>query len=89
MPTLEATMKALRQSNLQKSLEKALQAAGLAERNVTPFMRVRVVGLTSKSTPLKFCPKEGLITMWNPTEKQQRDLAEGQSFAVTGLTPIS
>lgn len=61
---------ASRQYDLQKSLEKALQAAGLAERDVTPFMRVRVVGLTSKSTPSKCCPQEGLITIWNPTEKQ-------------------
>ncbi|MCE3215677.1 hypothetical protein HAX54_003180 [Datura stramonium] len=85
----QAKLEALRQSDLQKSLEKALQAAGLAERDVTPFMRVRVVGLTSKNTPLKCCPKEGLITIWYPTEKQQRELAEGQAFAVTGLTPIS
>ncbi|KAJ8550224.1 hypothetical protein K7X08_035710 [Anisodus acutangulus] len=85
----QAKLEALRQSDLQKSLEKALQAAGLAERDVTPFMRVRVVGLTNKSTSLKSCPKEGLITIWNPTEKQQCELAEGQAFAVTGLTPIS
>lgn len=58
---------------MQKSLEKALQTAGLAERDVTPFMRVRVVGLTSKRTSLKCCPKEGLITIWNPTEKQVRN----------------
>ncbi|XP_019242935.1 PREDICTED: protein BREAST CANCER SUSCEPTIBILITY 2 homolog B-like isoform X2 [Nicotiana attenuata] len=85
----QAKLEASRQSDLQKSLEKALQAAGLAERDVTPFMRVRVVGLTSKSTPSKCCPQEGLITIWNPTEKQQSELAEGQAFAVTGLTPIS
>nr|XP_018624598.1 protein BREAST CANCER SUSCEPTIBILITY 2 homolog B-like isoform X1 [Nicotiana tomentosiformis]XP_018624599.1 protein BREAST CANCER SUSCEPTIBILITY 2 homolog B-like isoform X1 [Nicotiana tomentosiformis]XP_018624601.1 protein BREAST CANCER SUSCEPTIBILITY 2 homolog B-like isoform X1 [Nicotiana tomentosiformis] len=85
----QAKLEASRQYDLQKSLEKALQAAGLAERDVTPFMRVRVVGLTSKSTPSKCCPQEGLITIWNPTEKQQSELAEGQAFAVTGLTPIS
>ncbi|KAM3250030.1 protein BREAST CANCER SUSCEPTIBILITY 2 B isoform X1 [Capsicum annuum] len=85
----QAKLESLRQSDLQKSLEKALQAAGLAERDVTPFMRVRVVGLTSRSTPMKCCPKEGLITIWNPTEKQQCELAEGQVFSVTGLTPIS
>ncbi|KAG5619799.1 hypothetical protein H5410_005017 [Solanum commersonii] len=85
----QAKLEAFRQSDLQKSLEKALQTAGLAERDVTPFMRVRVVGLTSKRTPLKCCPKEGLITIWNPTEKQHCGLAEGQAFSVTGLTPIS
>ncbi|XP_060193023.1 protein BREAST CANCER SUSCEPTIBILITY 2 homolog B-like [Lycium barbarum] len=85
----QAKLEALRQSDLQKSLERALQDAGLAERDITPFMRVRVVGLTSKSTSLKCCPKEGLITIWNPTEKQQSELAEGQAFAVSGLTPIS
>ncbi|TMX03981.1 hypothetical protein EJD97_012552 [Solanum chilense] len=85
----QAKLEAFRQSDMQKSLEKALQTAGLAERDVTPFMRVRVVGLTSKRTSLKCCPKEGLITIWNPTEKQHCGLAEGQAFSVTGLTPIS
>ncbi|KAK4359239.1 hypothetical protein RND71_021468 [Anisodus tanguticus] len=42
------------------------RAAGLAKRDITPVLRVRVVGLTRKA-----------------------ELAEGQAFAVTALTPIS
>lgn len=53
---------------MEKAIKKALQDSGLREREVTPFMRVRVVGLTSNQG--KGVPKEGLITIWNPTEKQ-------------------
>lgn len=55
---------------MQKSIEKALEASGLNEREVTPFMRVRVVGLTNKCHQQKCYPGKGLITIWNPTEKQ-------------------
>lgn len=60
----------MRQSKMQKSVEKAVEAAGLIEREVTPFLRVRVVGLTSKCHPRESCPLRGLITIWNPTQKQ-------------------
>ncbi|XP_059668072.1 protein BREAST CANCER SUSCEPTIBILITY 2 homolog B-like [Cornus florida] len=82
-------LQAIRQSDMQKSIEKALEDAGLSEREVTPFMRVRVVGLTSKSNPQNFCPREGLITIWNPTEKQQSGLVEGQAYAIAGLIPLN
>lgn len=55
---------------MEKSIEKALENAGLSKREVTPFMRLRVVGLTGKTSEGKDSPKEGLITIWNPTEKQ-------------------
>lgn len=55
---------------MEKSIEKALTDAGLSKREVSPFMRVRVVGLTSKMYQGQDSPKEGLITIWNPTEKQ-------------------
>lgn len=55
---------------MEKSIEKALEAAGLSEREVTPFLRVRVVGLTDKCHQQKYCPREGLMTIWYPTEKQ-------------------
>lgn len=55
---------------MEKSIEKALEDAGLRERDVTPFMRVRVVGLTGKDHRGKGSSKEGIITIWNPTEKQ-------------------
>lgn len=55
---------------MQKSIEMALENAGLSTREVTPFMRVRVVGLTCKSYEGKIHHKDGLITIWNPTEKQ-------------------
>lgn len=55
---------------MEKSILKALEDAGLSEREVTPFMRVRVVGLTRKLCHGKDSSKEGLITIWNPSEKQ-------------------
>lgn len=55
---------------MEKSIEKALENAGLGKREVIPFMRLRVVGLTSKTYQGKDSPKEGLTTIWNPTEKQ-------------------
>jgi breast cancer 2 susceptibility protein len=55
---------------MDKAIEKAFKDAGLGEREVTPFMRVRIVGLTKKISHGKDIPKEGLITIWNPTEKQ-------------------
>lgn len=53
---------------MEKAIERALQDAGLGEREVTPFMRIRVVGMTNYQG--KDIPKKGLITIWNPTEKQ-------------------
>ncbi|XP_034695014.1 protein BREAST CANCER SUSCEPTIBILITY 2 homolog B-like isoform X1 [Vitis riparia] len=86
----QAKLEAIRQSDLQKSIEMALEGAGLSTREVTPFMRVRVVGLTCKSYEGKIHHKEGLITIWNPTEKQQQfDLVEGQAYAVAGLMPLN
>ncbi|XP_038906310.1 protein BREAST CANCER SUSCEPTIBILITY 2 homolog B isoform X2 [Benincasa hispida] len=85
----QAKIEAIRQSDMEKSIEKALADAGLSGRDVTPFMRVRVVGLTSKSNQRKTHRKEGLITIWNPSEKQQLELVEGQAYAVGGLVPIN
>lgn len=61
-------LQATRQSKIEKSIENALKDAGLSTREVTPFMRVRIVGLTHKSR--NDMPIEGLISIWNPTEKQ-------------------
>lgn len=55
---------------MEKAIKKAFEGTGLGEREVTPFMRVRVVGLTNKIYHGKDSPKEGLITIWNPTDKQ-------------------
>jgi len=55
---------------MEKSVAKALEDAGLGERNVTPFMRIRLVGLTSLSNEGEHNPKEGIVTIWDPTERQ-------------------
>lgn len=59
----------MRQSEIQKSIEKAVEDAGLGAREVTPFLRVKVVGLTKKGQQ-ECSPQKGLITIWNPTQKQ-------------------
>ncbi|KAK8561593.1 hypothetical protein V6N13_149242 [Hibiscus sabdariffa] len=68
--TYKSKLEATRQFEMEKSIEKALEQAGLNERDVVPFMRIRVVGLTTRSHHGKGRPKEGIITIWNPTEKQ-------------------
>ncbi|KAI3474242.1 hypothetical protein Pfo_029030 [Paulownia fortunei] len=85
----KAKLEAMRQSEMQKSIENAVEAAGLSEREVTPFLRVKVVGLTNKCHPRECCPQKGLITIWNPTQKQTLELCEGQAYAVGGLVPSS
>lgn len=62
---------------MESSIEKALEDAGLKHREVTPFLLLRVVGLTYKTRQDK--PKEGIITIWNPTEKQVRLMSQLQS----------
>ncbi|KAF3448040.1 hypothetical protein FNV43_RR08748 [Rhamnella rubrinervis] len=87
--TYRAKIEAIKQSDMEKYIEKALTDAGLSRREVNPFMRVRVVGLTSKMYQGKDSPKEGLITIWNPTEKQQTELIEGKAYDISGLLPIN
>ncbi|XP_048225875.1 protein BREAST CANCER SUSCEPTIBILITY 2 homolog B isoform X1 [Ricinus communis] len=83
----QAKLEATKQMDMEKTIKGALQEAGLREREVTPFMRVRVVGLTNNQG--KGILKEGLITIWNPTEKQKTELVEGQAYAVAGLLPVN
>ncbi|KAM1181415.1 hypothetical protein FF1_000013 [Malus domestica] len=85
----QAKLEAIKQSDMEKSILKALEDAGLSEREVTPFMRVRVVGLTRKLYQGKDCSKEGLITIWNPSEKQNSELVEGCAYSISGLIPTS
>jgi len=53
---------------MESSIEKALKDSGLGNRDVMPFMKLRVVGVAYKNRRDK--PKEGIITIWNPTQKQ-------------------
>ncbi|KAJ4782388.1 Breast cancer type 2 susceptibility protein-like protein [Rhynchospora pubera] len=78
-----------RQRNLSKKIENALEQAGLGLRDVSPFMKVRVVGLHGKNFSRKSQNKEGLVTIWNPTEKHKMDLMEGGIYHVTGLVPLN
>ncbi|XP_021288995.1 protein BREAST CANCER SUSCEPTIBILITY 2 homolog B isoform X1 [Herrania umbratica] len=87
--TYKSKLEATRQLEMEKSIEKALAEAGLNERDVVPFIRVRVVGLTTRKYHGKGRPKEGIITIWNPTEKQKSELVEGQAYVVAGLIPMN
>lgn len=55
---------------MQGLIVKALEDEGLNARNVTQFMRLRVVGLQSKGQRKGEILRNGLITIWNPTEWQ-------------------
>ncbi|XWS60009.1 hypothetical protein CRYUN_Cryun08bG0171400 [Craigia yunnanensis] len=87
--TYKSKLEATRQLEMEKSIEKALAQAGLNERDVVPFVRVRVVGLTNRNYHGKGRPKEGIITIWNPTEKQKSELVEGKAYVVDGLIPMN
>eukprot|EP00268_Persea_americana_P065099 TRINITY_DN8643_c1_g1_i1.p1 TRINITY_DN8643_c1_g1~~TRINITY_DN8643_c1_g1_i1.p1 ORF type:complete len:867 (-),score=167.40 TRINITY_DN8643_c1_g1_i1:1431-3725(-) len=84
-----AKQEEINQSDMLKKIEKALDDAGLSGRQVTPLMRVRVVGLTSKCSQRKNRPREGVVTIWNPTEKQVVDLVEGRVYCIGGLMPLN
>jgi len=53
---------------MESSIEKALKDPGLGNQDVTPFMKLRIIGLTYKYRRDK--TKEGIVTTWNPTYKQ-------------------
>ncbi|KAK3032866.1 hypothetical protein RJ639_037043 [Escallonia herrerae] len=82
--TYQAKLESMRQADVQKSIEKALEDAGLSGREVTPFMRVRVVGLNNKSYSERCRPREGLITIWNPTEKQIPFICKQEDLLLNG-----
>lgn len=60
------------QNEVSKKVQKALEAAGLSSRDVTPFFKVRVMGLANKLSASTSSNKEGLITIWKHTEMQVR-----------------
>ncbi|KAG6430718.1 hypothetical protein SASPL_108790 [Salvia splendens] len=82
----KAKLEAMRLSEIQKTIEKAVQDAGLGERETTPFLRLKVVSLMKKGQQ-ECSPLKGLVTIWNPTQKQTLELQEGQAYAVGGLSP--
>jgi hypothetical protein len=73
-------LQATRQLQMESSIEKALKYSGLGNRDVTPFMKLRVVGLTYKNRRDK--PKEGIVTIWNPTQKQVSLIVELQRIII-------
>ncbi|KAK1272350.1 hypothetical protein QJS04_geneDACA005966 [Acorus gramineus] len=85
--TYQAKQEEIRQADMQKKIERALEDACLSTRQVIPFMKVKVVGLTSLCSRRKGHLREGLITIWDPTEKLKGDLVEGQAYSVAGLVP--
>ncbi|KAG6427679.1 hypothetical protein SASPL_111925 [Salvia splendens] len=70
----KAKLEAMRLSEIQKTIEKAVQDAGLGERETTPFLRLKVVGLMKKGQQ-ECSPLKGLVTIWNPTQKQSPNIA--------------
>ncbi|KAL8091745.1 hypothetical protein AgCh_034124 [Apium graveolens] len=85
----QAKLEETRQSNMHQSIEKALEDSGLSGRDVTPFMRLSIVGLATKICQGKCYPKKGLITIWKPTEQQKIELVEGRAYAISGLVAFN
>ncbi|OEL14131.1 Protein BREAST CANCER SUSCEPTIBILITY 2-like protein B [Dichanthelium oligosanthes] len=70
--------KVVMQNEVAKKVQKALEVADLSSRDVTPTLKVRVMGLVSKLSASTSSNKEGLITIWNPTEMQFNSTFVGQ-----------
>eukprot|EP00898_Chlorokybus_atmophyticus_P001304 jgi/Chlat1/2174/Chrsp17S02749 len=81
---------------LQDRLQEALEEANLTERNVSPFLRLRVHGLVRTTdlqaeqdndddTMLLSRGGEALITVWRPSPEQVEQLQEGRAFWVRSL----
>ncbi|VVB12825.1 unnamed protein product [Arabis nemorensis] len=87
--TYKSKFEAAKQMQMEKSVAKALEDAGLGERDVTPFIRIRVVGMTSLSYKGEHNPKKGIVTIWNPTERQRTELTEGKIYIMRGLVPMN
>ncbi|KAJ3693807.1 hypothetical protein LUZ60_009287 [Juncus effusus] len=79
--------KEIRQGEMGKKIEKALEKAGLGARDISPFMKLRIVGLNCINSSKKGRNKEGLVTIWNPTDRHKMELVEGKMYKVMGLTP--
>ncbi|CAN8237617.1 unnamed protein product [Cochlearia groenlandica] len=87
--TYKARLEETKQIKLEKSVAKALEDAGLGERDVSPFMRIKLVGVMSLGYQGEHSPKEGIVTIWNPTERQRTELTEGKIYIMEGLTPMN
>lgn len=94
--TYQSKREAAKQASLEKHIQKALADADLDSRKVTPLMRLRITGLTrkgmnkinSKGGNRGILKCEGLVTIWQPTEKQVIELKEGAIYCAYGLVPL-
>lgn len=94
--TYQSKREAAKKASLEKHIQKALADAGLDSRKVTPFLRLRITGLTRKGMNKTNCKedargvlkREGLVTIWQPTVKQVIDLKEGAIYCAYGLVPV-
>lgn len=94
--TYQSKREAAKQASLEKHIQKALADADLDSRKVTPFMRLRITGLSCKEMNKTNCKegnrgilkREGLVTIWQPTAKQVIDLKEGAIYCAYGLVPV-
>ncbi|KAI4341860.1 hypothetical protein MLD38_026534 [Melastoma candidum] len=84
----QSKLEVSKQNHLDKLIQNAVRDAGLTEREVTSFMRVRVVGLRRRDLPGEHGCDEGFITIWEPTDSQQLDLIEGKAYAISSLIPV-
>ncbi|KAI4313037.1 hypothetical protein MLD38_037816 [Melastoma candidum] len=84
----QSKLEVSKQNHLDKLIQNAIRDAGLTEREVTSFMRVRVVGLRRRDLPGEDGCDEGFITIWEPTDSQQHDLIEGKAYAISSLIPV-
>ncbi|KAH9309494.1 hypothetical protein KI387_037405 [Taxus chinensis] len=93
----QSKREAIRRASIEKNIQKALEDADMDSRKVTPFMRVRIIGLTrncmtktkGKGEMGGLLKREGLVTIWQPTENQVLNLEEGGIYCVSGLVPLA
>ncbi|KAG6535594.1 hypothetical protein ZIOFF_000616 [Zingiber officinale] len=78
----------IRQSDMEKKIEKTLKDAGLCSRDVTPFMRVKVAGMKLASI-LIGCLVMCIEVSYVRTADAKVDLVEGKIYDVAGLLPMN
>jgi hypothetical protein len=71
-------------ASIQLAVQAALEAEHLTERDVTPLLKLRVVGLAPPG-----CAEhagEALLTVWRPEEDAVATLLEGATFVITSVS---
>lgn len=77
-----------REISVQKRAREVLEQADLLRRDVCPLLEIRVSEVRSRTSDYSDPEdefKEGLLTVWNPTEDQILSITEGTLYRISDL----